>query len=164
MKPRGQHMSIAKIKQRPLKLGSRQKRDVRTQFGALCWRVRKDKVQVALVTSRRSGRWVLPKGWPMEGMTPSDAAAQEAYEEAGLEGKITPLVIGIYSYSKDLDEDDPMPCVVTLFPMKVKKAHKSWPESDLRRRKWVSPRKASKMVDFPELSQILAEFNPRALP
>ncbi|MEO1542762.1 MAG: NUDIX domain-containing protein, partial [Pseudomonadota bacterium] len=80
-------MSVTEITQQPLTLGSGCKRDVRTQFGALCWRMHKGKLKVALVTSRRSHRWILPKGWPVDGATPAQAAAREAYEEAGLEGK-----------------------------------------------------------------------------
>ena len=71
-------MSIGKTKMRPLPIAASQKRDVRTQFGALCYRVHKDNVQVLLVTSRGTGRWILPKGWPMGGATPSDAALGRA--------------------------------------------------------------------------------------
>ncbi|MBT8416205.1 MAG: NUDIX domain-containing protein, partial [Silicimonas sp.] len=76
-------MSLTRIKQRPLRLADGGKRDVRTQFGALCWRVVNDKVQVLLITSRRRKRWILPKGWPMDEATPVEAAQTEAWEEAG---------------------------------------------------------------------------------
>ena len=93
----GRKMSSVKIKQKPIRLPAAQKRELRTQFGALCYRVQKDKVQVLLITSRRRKRWIVPKGWPIDGSTPSSAALQEAFEEAGVEGKVTGNCLGIYS-------------------------------------------------------------------
>ena len=156
-------MSLAKIRQRPMRLGSKDKSDVRTQFGAICWRQRKDDIQVALVTSRRTRRWVIPKGWPVDGATPAEAAAREAYEEAGLEGRAMDVCLGIYSYSKFIAGEDELPCVVAVFPVKVKKVLRDWPERRERTRKWVSPSKAASMVDGPELRRLLRDFDPRAL-
>ena len=157
-------MSLAKIRQRPLRLGKSGKSDVRTQFGALCWRLHKDDLQVALVTSRRTRRWVIPKGWPMDGTTPAQSAAREAYEEAGLEGRLSDTCVGIYSYSKAMEGDEDLPCVVAVFPMKVKKELQSWPERGERKRKWFSLKKAAGMVDAPELRSILRDFDPQTLP
>ena len=70
------------------------------QVGALCWRLHKWRVQVLLVTSRDTGRWVLPKGWPMAGKTAEAAAAREAWEEAGVEGLVQAQSIGRYCYDK----------------------------------------------------------------
>ncbi|MEJ2016863.1 MAG: NUDIX domain-containing protein, partial [Maritimibacter sp.] len=88
------------LKQKPIKLTGTDKYGVRTQFGALPWRLKAGKVQILLITSRGSGRWIIPKGWPMHGQTPSEAAATEAYEEAGIEGKLSPMVLGFYGYRK----------------------------------------------------------------
>ncbi|MEN9850080.1 MAG: hypothetical protein RL128_243, partial [Pseudomonadota bacterium] len=60
----------------------------RTQYGALCWRMHRGKVEVLLITSRDTGRWVIPKGWPIDGLAPAQTAAREAWEEAGVEGDI----------------------------------------------------------------------------
>ena len=157
-------MSLAKSKPRPLRLGGSGKADVRTQFGALCWRVHKDEVQTALITSRRTRRWVIPKGWPVDGATPAEAAAREAFEEAGLEGRLSNVCLGIYSYSKMMDDDAELPCVVAVFPLKVKKIHRTWPEDGERRRKWFSLKKAASLVDAPDLKHLLREFDPRLLP
>ena len=156
-------MSLTRIKQRPLRLADCGKRDVRTQFGASCWRVKNGKIQVLLVTSRRSGRWVLPKGWPVDGATPVEAAAKEAWEEAGVSGNTMPVCLGIYSYVKELTEDERLPCVVAVFPVKVKKQHTEWPEQSERRRKWMSLKAASKSVDENELSTLLSHFDPSVL-
>lgn len=156
-------MSVSDVKQRKLELAEDGKRGVRTQFGALCWRKRADEIQVLLVTSRRRKRWIIPKGWPQDNATPAKAALTEAWEEAGVDGKVKPVCLGIYSYNKDLMEGSLMPCVVAVFPVKVKKLLGSFPEKSDRRRKWFSLEKAAKKVDDPELSVLLANFDPAGL-
>ncbi|MXQ06410.1 NUDIX domain-containing protein [Alphaproteobacteria bacterium GH1-50] len=155
-------MSVGKIKQRPLKLGGDDKRNVRTQFGAVCWRQHRDEVQVLLVTSKRSKRWIIPKGWPQDGATPAEAAMTEAWEEGGVEGKVRPVCLGIYSYSKERSDNENMPCVVAIFPIKVANLAKSWPEERRRKRRWFSLKKAAGLVEEPELSSILRKFDPSA--
>lgn len=155
-------MTLIKTKQSRLKLGSTPKTGVRTQFGALCWRVRKGKLQVLLVKTRRRKRWIIPKGWPMHNATPMEAAATEAYEEAGVKGKPAPVTIGIYSYKKYKDLDgEPMQVVVAVFPVKVKTMLDDYPEKGQRKRKWFSPKDAADRVDSRELAQILRHFDPR---
>jgi 8-oxo-dGTP pyrophosphatase MutT (NUDIX family) len=156
-------MNAIKPKMRPLKISSGQKRDVRTQFGTLCYRVQNDKVQILLVTSRGTGRWIMPKGWPMHGATPIEAAAREAWEEAGVEGKIMGNAIGIYSYNKLEDKKDDLPCIVAIFPLKVQRLADDYPEVSMRRRKWFSVEKAAAKLDEPELRQIVRNFDPRLL-
>ena len=153
-------MSISDVKQRKLDLTDSGKKGVRTQFGALCWRKEKGELQVLLIKSRTSKRWIIPKGWPQDKTTPVKAAAAEAWEEAGVEGKAKPLCLGIYSYDKELAEDGHVPCVVAVFPVRVKKLHKKYPEMGERRRKWFTPKKAATKVDEPELAAMLAGFDP----
>ncbi len=144
---------------RKIELGDGGKTDLRTQFAALCYRIKDDKLQFCIVTSRRSKRWIVPKGWPMHGETPMDAAATEAFEEAGVRGKIYPRPIGVFSYYKVMSQDE-LPCMAVVYPLKVKKILKRWPEDRERERKWVSRKKAAQMVDDPELSVIIQTFNP----
>lgn len=152
------------LKQAPLKTATFAKRDLRTQFGALCYRVRKDETQVLLITSRTSKRWIIPKGWPQDGETPSQSAATEAYEEAGVSGKTTNLSIGMYSYTKIMDEDqNDLPCAVSVFPIRVKKLADEYPEVRLRKRRWFSLKKAAGLVKEPELRKILKHFDPAIL-
>ncbi len=140
------------------------KRETRTQFGAIPFRVSKTKkkgakgIEVLLVSSRDSGRWIIPKGWPIEGMAPADAAAQEAFEEAGARGKVHDRCVGLYSYSKWLDEDLSLPVIVAVFALEVKRLDDEYPEAGERRRKWMSPKKAAARVSEPELKQILETF------
>ena len=155
-------MTIQNGKQRKLRLLDGGKRGVRTQFGALCWRYRKGDLQVLLVTSRRRKRWIIPKGWPVDRATPAETAATEAWEESGAKGKIVPDCLGIFSYNKELSDDEEIPCVVAVFPFEVKNLKKSYPEADVRDRKWFSPKKAAKLVDEPELAAIIAGFDPKS--
>ena len=155
-------MNLQKIKHRPLHLMAFSKRDVRTQFGALCWRVEKGEVQVLLVTSRGTGRWIIPKGWPQRGQTAMNAAATEAWEEAGVKGKVSPICLGIYSYEKQRRRRV-HPCVVTVFPIRVTREADRWPEHRQRKRRWVSVKKAVSMVAEPELRHLMMTFDPEVL-
>jgi len=153
-------MTLQKTKQTPIQLQDATKSDVRTQFAALCYRVKDGKVQILLITSRQSGRWIIPKGWPMDGKTPADAALAEAWEEAGVKGKVTGRSLGLFSYHKDVDSNGEMPCVAMVYPVKVKSVAAKYPEKDQRTRKWFSPKKAALKVSEPELAHILKVFDP----
>lgn len=135
---------------------------LRTQYGALCWRrgSDKDKIEVLLVTSRETGRWIIPKGWPIKGLGPCETARQEAFEEAGVDGKASEACAGLYSYVKLLgpQRSNEVPCVVAVYPIRVNKLVDDFPERDERRRKWFSPKKAAQKVDEPELRALLRDF------
>ena len=151
------------IKQAPIALEQYDKRDVRSQFAALCFRVHKDRTEVLMITSRRSGRWIVPKGWPMPGKTPAQAAITEAWEEAGVHGKVYDQCLGIFSYHKAFDEDDGAPCLAMVYPVKVRSLATKFPEAGQRRRKWMPLKKAAEKVAEPELAQILRQFKPEML-
>ncbi len=125
------------------------------QVAALCWRMHKGQPQVLLVTSRDTRRWVLPKGWPMPGRGPEGAAAIEAWEEAGVEGKVSPTSIGHYSYDKVLRNLDTLSCAVEVFPLRVQSLKASFPERKERRRKWFSASEAARLVAETELRALL---------
>src|SRR6056297_3611786 len=119
-------MSAPMIKQLPLNLQASHKRDVRSQFAALCYRVRAGRLEVLLITSRRSKRWIVPKGWPIDGMTPAQSAGLEAWEEAGVIGKPIDLCLGLFSYRKIMEDAETLPCVAMVYPVKVKKLAKEF--------------------------------------
>ncbi len=156
-------MTLQTIKQLPLKLKSAHKTDVRSQFAALCYRINNGKPEILLITSRGSHRWIVPKGWPMHGATPGEAALQEAWEEAGVQGKVIERCIGLFSYSKMMDGKKSLPIVALVYPVKVKALAQEFPEAGQRRRKWFSPKKAAAKVSEPELAQILKTFDPKLL-
>ncbi len=149
-------------KQLPLKLRTGRKTDVRAQFAALCWRVKNDKVQVCLITSRTRQRWIIPKGWPMDKQTPAEAAATEAFEEAGVSGDPINFCLGVYSYHKPQKVGN-APIITMIYPLHVTHVHSKWPEKKQRRRKWMSPAKAAKKLSEPELRRIVAAFKPHKI-
>ncbi|MFQ6548925.1 NUDIX hydrolase [Aestuariibius sp. 2305UL40-4] len=149
-------------KARRLSLAGVSKRSVRTQFAALCFREKKGELQVCLVTSRTSKRWILPKGWPIHGHTPARAAAIEAYEEAGLRGRTYETCLGVYETRKRHDQRRLF--LAMVYPLKVKKELNNWPEKHERRRKWFTPEKAADKVDEPGLADMLRGFDPASLP
>lgn len=135
------------------------KRPNQLQVAALCYRKVGGKKEVLLVTSRGSGRWILPKGWPMEGMTAAEAARMEAWEEAGVEpAKISRKPVGTFEYTKDRDEDMPLPCDTNVYPVKVANLADEFPEAGERERKWFSPEDAANLVDDEGLKDILRHF------
>ncbi|MFT4716407.1 MAG: 8-oxo-dGTP pyrophosphatase MutT (NUDIX family) [Paracoccaceae bacterium] len=135
-----------------------------TQYAALCFRTRKDnKCEVLLVTSRKSGRWIVPKGWPLDGKTPEDTAAQEAFEEAGVKGKIHDISLGRYRYNRENPANDRTSAEAFIFPLEVKKLSKNFKEKGQRKIKWFSPKKAAMLVREPKLARIIRSFDPKDL-
>jgi len=133
------------------------KQEPRPQYAALPYRIREG-VEVLLISSRDTGRWVLPKGWPMQGRTPSGTAAREALEEAGVVGKISDQPVGSYHYMKRKKSGREVLCHVTVFPMQVERQRKTWPEMHQRRTYWFPLAEAATLVNEPELQQVIRNF------
>lgn len=125
------------------------------QVAALCWRMHKGVVQVVLITSRETGRWVIPKGWPMAGLAPSAAAAREAWEEAGVIGHICDKPLGEYLYDKIRSPVLATRCSVAVFPLRVEALKRRFPEAGERRRRWFAADQAAELVAEPELARLL---------
>lgn len=131
----------------------------RLQVAALPWRKASEGVEVMLITSRETGRWVLPKGWPERGEAPCEAAAREAVEEAGLSGSISSASAGHYLYVKiDRSGGDDVPCEVYVYPLEVERVASKWKEQKVRERSWFSAEAAADMVEEPDLKTLIAEF------
>lgn len=135
------------------------RRPKRLQVAALCYRKEAGQKEVLLITSRGTGRWVLPKGWPIDGKNAAEAALQEAWEEAGVKNaEVSPDALGTYDYDKELKTGLPVRVETVVFPVKVKKLCDSFPEADERTRKWVTPQAAANMVNEPQLQALLREL------
>lgn len=132
--------------------------DPAIQLAALPWRRRKGEVEVMLVTSRETRRWVAPKGWPMKNKAAHEAAAQEAFEEAGVRGKVAETPLGAYHYDKLLKSGATRHCAVDVFPLKIDKTLDKWPEKGQRDRRWFPAEEAAGLVAEPELAQIIRAF------
>lgn len=131
-------------------------RPKRLQVAALCYRQNGDTTQVLMITSRGTGRWIIPKGWPMDGKTCAEAALQEAWEEAGVEkADVDETPIGSYDYYKRRDNGTMEPVSALTYAAKVKKLSNTYPESDQRKRQWMSAQDAASVVDEPALRALL---------
>jgi 8-oxo-dGTP pyrophosphatase MutT (NUDIX family) len=125
------------------------------QIAALPVRRINGSTEVLLVTSRETGRWIIPKGWRMKGLTGQASAAREAREEAGVKGKIKRKAIGRFRYVKREKTSERL-IDVTVFLLSVRKEFKRWREAGQRKRAWFSPETAAVYVQEPELSSLIA--------
>ncbi|MFZ5670462.1 MAG: NUDIX hydrolase [Pseudomonadota bacterium] len=132
----------------------------RRQYAALPWRRTARGVEVLLITSRETRRWVIPKGWPMITLDAPDAAAQEAFEEAGVRGEIAREPIGAFRYRKKMKTGEIQLCRVDVYPLAVATVARTWPERRQRDRRWVRPQEAARMVEEPGLRRMLEAFEP----
>lgn len=132
------------------------RRPKRFQVAALCYRDTPEGKRVLLITSRDTGRWIVPKGWPIDGLDAAGAALQEAWEEAGVrEADIESAPVGIYAYDKGVGEGLTVPVEAQVYLTKVRNLEEEYPEAGQRQRAWFAPAEAAKLVQEPELQDIL---------
>jgi 8-oxo-dGTP pyrophosphatase MutT (NUDIX family) len=134
---------------------------------ALCWRAspkRGAALEVLLITSLNSKRWILPKGWPEPELGPAENAAREAFEEAGVMGKISPQPIGSYHYLKERKDGGGIPCSVEVFALAVTKQVDDWPEKNSRELAWLPVDQAAARITEPSLRQMLKDFRKQHMP
>jgi 8-oxo-dGTP pyrophosphatase MutT (NUDIX family) len=129
------------------------------QFAALPWRLDgRGMRQIMLLTSRETQRWVIPKGWPMKGKKPAEVATQEAFEEAGLLGKIVgKKPLGIFHYPKRLTHRTDL-CEVRVYLFRVEQQLEMWPEMKQRETRWFDANEAAERVDESGLAAIIERF------
>ena len=160
-RPRRCRIRRGTIRRKPYK---RKVRPVlRVQYAALPYRfTATEALEILLVTTRRSRRWIIPKGWPIKGLKPLKSAAREAFEEAGVRGKIGTKSVGVFTYDKLLDEPGiQVSCEVRVFPLLVKRQSEAWPKFEQRLVQWVDPVKAVSLIKEPELKKLVATFAKR---
>jgi len=139
------------------------RRPKRVQFAALCYRrhAAGDGMEILLLTSRDTGRWVIPKGWPMGNKPAHVVAGTEAREEAGVTGIVEHDPLGSFSYGKAMPEGLVLPCEVQVHAMEVTGAVKDYKEKGQRRLEWVRPREAETRVAEPGLKKLIRAFARR---
>jgi 8-oxo-dGTP pyrophosphatase MutT (NUDIX family) len=137
---------------------------VRVQYGALPYRFTQTAgLEILVVTTRQSRQWIVPKGWPIKRLTPSKSAAREAFEEAGVRGKVGARAIGAFRYKKRASGNGADPDYeVTIFPLLVRRQSATWPEFGQRVVQWVDPQRAIVLIRDPELKAIVEKFAKRA--
>jgi len=126
------------------------------QMAALCHRDTDEGREVLLVTSSH-GRWILPKGWPIDGKTGGETAMQEAWEEAGVKsGKVEKAPVGTFLSTKRMANGPDLACETSVYAIKVKTISDSFPEAKKRKRRWVKLPEAVNMVEDRGLRQLLS--------
>jgi 8-oxo-dGTP pyrophosphatase MutT (NUDIX family) len=133
----------------------------RGQFAALCYRLPDGQTtpEILVVTSRDTGRWVIPKGWPMGSKPGYEVASQEAQEEAGVVGEAEREPVGVFSYEKNISDDFRVPCEVQVYPLKVTSSLDEFKEKGKRKIEWVSPDVAADRVREPQLKRLIKRFS-----
>ncbi len=135
--------------------------DEAKQVAALPVRTGEDgSLEVLLVTSRETGRWVIPKGWPSKRLSDRDAAAREARQEAGVTGTMKNRPIGTYRYRKVQPEGTRL-LDVTVYLLKVEREKKRWPEKDQRQRSWFKLDAAARRVREPSLQRLIRALSEK---
>lgn len=131
------------------------------QVAALPFVVTARTVELLLVTSRRRRRWIVPKGWPGKGMSLAQAAEREAWEEAGVRGRLAPTPIGHYGYAKRMRAGYEVPAAVLVYPLLVGVQFLDWPEKHKRSTAWHPVSKAAGILDDPDLARLLRRLAGR---
>ena len=128
------------------------------QYAALPWRRVEGEIEILLLTSRNTRRWIVPKGWPLVGHTPSECAAIEALEEAGILGEVAAKTLGSFRYDKRRKSGEIVSCKVQVFAMKVSRQRRRWAEKSARETRWCSLDEALMRVSEPGLRRLIAKF------
>lgn len=129
------------------------------QAGALPYALVDGRMAFLLVTSRRSGKWIFPKGAIEPGYTPWDSAANEALEEAGVSGQVEQSPVG--SYRASIGNDGVTLVDVDLYPLLVTEQHEHWREDNQRMRHWVTLSEAKRLLADRSLGRLAAKLHHR---
>lgn len=124
------------------------------QAGAIPYAVRNGAVVILLITSRRTGRWIFPKGGLIDGLDEPGSAAREAWEEAGVRGQIAPARVGLHR-SRKVRGKAVTPLEIAMYPLRVEREAADWPERDERRRRWATIGEAQRLVRDRNLSRMI---------
>jgi 8-oxo-dGTP pyrophosphatase MutT (NUDIX family) len=131
-------------------------KDLLLQYGVIACRTGEaGSIEVLLITSRDTRRWVVPRGNSVPGLSSAQSAALEAWEEAGIRGAIIGGEIGAYRYEKRRRDGSTTPARVHLFLLAVTEELDLWPEREMRERRWLAPEQAAQAVDEPELKALI---------
>lgn len=122
------------------------------QSAAIPYRWRDGKLEILVITTSKRKRWLVPKGWVEDDLTPWESAAKEAFEEAGVRGRISDRCLGTYQLRKGDGISE-----ISVYPLQVEEVMGKWPEKSRRRRRWLSLDKAERLVQPNSLAKILRQ-------
>jgi 8-oxo-dGTP pyrophosphatase MutT (NUDIX family) len=135
------------------------RRPAALQVAMLCVRHGAEGPEVLLVKTLDTGRWIIPKGWPMKGRALHEAAAQEAWEEAGARGRVSPDEIGRLTDSKRLKNGIVVPSEIVVFRMDDTHLADDYPEAGRRKRRMLPAAQAAARADLPDLSDLIRRLS-----
>lgn len=131
------------------------RRPKRLQMAALCHRAKGKRREYLLITSRDTARWIIPKGWPIRGLSSNETALREAWEEAGVKGReLTGEPVGRFTYNKRRANGLEVPVETLVYSVAVEELSEDFPEAHERQRKWVDAETAATMVNEAELKSL----------
>jgi 8-oxo-dGTP pyrophosphatase MutT (NUDIX family) len=126
------------------------------QYGAVPYRIRRGLLEVLLITSRKTKRWIVPKGWPKR--SAQSTAKAEAYEESGVRGKVRSRALGSFEYRKKVGRGRKIRCRLKVFPLAVKSQDRSWPEQNERQTRWFNAKEAAQYCSEPGLARLVRKL------
>jgi 8-oxo-dGTP pyrophosphatase MutT (NUDIX family) len=135
------------------------RRGPRQQFAALPWRRGEGGLEILLITSKETRRWVIPKGWGKKSESGPFAAAREALEETGVAGAVEAKPLGHYRYDKLMKSGASQRVRVAVYALEVVHEHDDWPEKAHREKLWIPPAEGARLVDEPDLQTLIAGFS-----
>ncbi len=138
--------------------GARTSPAPKLQYAALPWRKAKRGIEILLITTRTTKRWIVPKGWPLKNCSPVECAAYEALEEAGVIGTVARKALGSFIYDKRRKSGKLVPCKVEVYPLQVTTRRRKWMERDAREWRWCTCAEALELLGDPGLQKLVAKF------
>lgn len=132
------------------------------QAGAIPYTVVQGQIVFLIITSRGTGRWIFPKGELMPGKQPWEVAAEEALEEAGVQGEVDTAPIGSYRSLKSLSIRRTL-IEVDMYPLRVEHQLDNWPEQGSRHRHWVILPEARRLLSEKRLVELAMRLSRRVL-
>lgn len=128
------------------------------QYAALPWRVKNGALEILLITTLTTKSWIVPKGWPMDGLAPCECAAMEALEEAGISGDIATEPLGAFTYLKVRKHGEAVPLRVEVFALQVTRRRRHWSERSRRDAQWCPVEEALVRAGNAGLRRLIAKF------
>lgn len=139
-------------------------RNTALQIGTLAFRTGKRPLEVCLITSRGGGRWIIPKGWPEPGLSHTEIAAKEAWEEAGLTGSVHPDLYASYETSKSIEPGTDLPVRMDIYLLANPNQATNFPELGQRKVKWLPIERAVERVEDHGLKKVLSKLGTEGVP
>ena len=133
------------------------------QLAALCYREGESEPEVLLVTSRNTRRLIIPKGWPMARHSARKTAKKEAFEEAGIIGKVAKEPVGEFLSYKGMGNGFKVRTNIVVYPLKFEQQVEEFPEAGQRELIWLPLSQAANACQEEGLCNLLQSTKVKTL-